>query len=191
MKRIILASASPRRKELLKELGIPFEIVESEFDETPREDLAPENLALFYAHEKAEDVAKKIGNGVVIGVDTIVVFDGKPIGKPSSKTDAKTILKKLSGNMHTVITAYSIIDTQSKMCISNVVKTKVWFRRLSNNKIDEYGATGEPMDKAGAYGIQGKGGEFVEKIEGDFNNVVGLPITALVHDLKKFGFVGV
>ncbi len=185
MKKLILASASPRRKQLLTQIGLKFEVRKSNYNETPEKDLTPAQLALFYSQNKAKDVASKASHGIVIGADTLVVFENQAIGKPKSKDDAIRILSLLSGKMHEIVTGYTLIDTKTKKTISRTVTTKVWFRKLSKQEIVDYVATGEPFDKAGAYGIQEKGALFVEKIDGDYFNVVGLPIAALVTDLKK------
>lgn len=187
MKKIILASGSPRRKELLKKLGIKFEVVPSDYEEDMSLKLKPQELAKFLSLEKAKSVAKNYKNAIIISADTFVVFKGKYIGKPHSKIEAKRMLKDISGKSHLVITGFTIMDTKNKKTISKTVETKVYIKKLTPKEINAYAKTKEPLDKAGAYAIQGLGKSIVEKIEGDYSNVVGLPIYALAESLKKFG----
>ena len=187
MRKIILASASPRRKELLEKLGIKFKIEPSNYDENVSLKLRPRKLAEYLSYKKAEAVAANYDGAIIIGADTIVVFKSKIFGKPKNKEDAKKILSKLSGKVHFVITGFSIIDIKNNKKIIDSVKTKVYFKNLSKEKINDYVASGEPLDKTGAYGIQGRGIQLIEKIEGDYSNVVGLPLKDLKDNLKEFG----
>lgn len=187
MKKIILASASPRRKMLLKQIGLNFKVVASDFEEMINTKISSHELARKLSLGKAKVVAIKLSNSIIIAADTFVTFKGKILGKPKNKQDAKRILKLLSGKMHLIITGFTIIDTTTGQTATNSVETKVYFKKLTNKEIDTYVETGEPLDKAGAYGIQEKGSLFVKKIEGDYFNVVGLPIYAVVETLKKFG----
>ena len=186
--KIILASGSPRRKELMERAGFEFEIIPAGCEENagpgPAREVV-ESLGL----QKAEWVADKEkgnfeGDTIVIGADTVVSLDDVILGKPKNEADAFSMLKNLSGREHEVYTGVAIVSVNGQIKESFVVCTKVMFRSLTDNEINEYIATGEPLDKAGAYGIQGKGGAFVEKISGDYDNVVGLPITELVNRLK-------
>ena len=184
---IILASSSPRRKEILSKTGLKFRIDESDYEEKPVLGLSPHELARFLSCEKARDVARRHRNALIIAADTLVISGKKLFGKPSSEDEAQQILKSLSGKAHLVITGFTIIDTESGKKLSRSVESKVFFKRLSADEIEAYIRSGEPLDKAGAYGIQGLGAVIVKKIEGDFFNVMGLPLHALAGSLKKFG----
>lgn len=188
MQRLILASASPRRKELLENLGLDFEIITSDCPEVREERLSPRRVARKLALGKAVEVAGKIDSGIVIGADTLVVLEGKMLGKPCDHGDAVNILKRLSGKSHEVITAVAVIDAATGRTLQDEGITQVHFRELSDDEIGRYVGTGEPMDKAGAYGIQGKGILFVEGIEGCYTNVVGLPLPALAKMLSRMGY---
>ena len=184
---IILASASPRRKEILAKTGLKFKVDESAYEEKIVAGLKPDSLARFLSRGKARDVARRHRNALVIAADTIVVSRGRLFAKPRTVEEAREMLNTLSGKAHSVITGFTIIDTESKRELSRSVKSKVFFKRLSRDEIDAYIRSGEPLDKAGAYGIQGLGAVLIRKIEGDFFNVVGLPLYALSESLKKFG----
>lgn len=187
MKKIVLASSSPRRIEILKALGVEFEILPSSYEEVLKES-SPYELACNLAIEKARDVAGKIQSPrIVIAADTIVYANGKILGKPKGKSDAEETLKMLSNSSHSVITGLCIINTEDNKIYSDYEETKVFFKELNEDEIEAYIATGEPMDKAGSYGIQGIGGLFVKKIEGCYFNVVGLPIYKLNYLLGKTG----
>lgn len=183
---IILASASPRRRELMSLLDISFKVVVSDADETADASLPPYFTAEALSLKKAAAVSKNIAtSSVIIGADTIVVLGDKILGKPKDENDARAMLKSLSGKWHSVISGVTVLDTARAKSESFYVETKVKFIALSDKEIDEYIKTGEPMDKAGSYGIQGRGAKFIEKIEGDYFNVVGLPISRLYAVLKK------
>lgn len=182
---LILASGSPRRKEILENAGYKFEIITADADETLPEKISPEEAVKFLAELKG-DAVKKDNGGVVISADTVVAFGEKILGKPKSEEDAKRMLKMLSGNIHSVYTGVCVQDEEKKITFAE--KTDVKFYELSEKEIDDYVLTGEPMDKAGAYGIQGKGAVLVEKIDGDYLNVVGLPLARLSRILKQFGY---
>ncbi|MEW6052541.1 MAG: Maf family protein [Nitrospirota bacterium] len=186
-KTIILASASPRRREILRRTGLKFSVDESSYEEADLPGLKPRALAEFHALHKARDVARRHRNAIVLAADTIIVLKGRRYGKPRDTAQAAEMLKALSGKAHSVITGFAIIDTADSRELSGSVETKVFFRRLTKDEITAYVNSGEPLDKAGAYGIQGLGGVLVEKIEGDFSNVVGLPLSAVSEGLKKFG----
>jgi len=187
MERLILASASPRRKELLQGLGLVFEVMISHLPEHPEEGLPPQQIARKLARAKAEEVAGKLNDGIVIGADTLVVLDGEILGKPRDRREAAVILRHLSGRTHEVITGVTVIDTASGRTLQSEGVTQVCFRELSDDEIEQYVSTGEPMDKAGAYGIQGKGILLIERIEGCYTNVVGLPLPALADMLARLG----
>lgn len=187
IKTVILASASPRRKEILEKTDLKFEVDESDYEEKNVPGLKPHELARFFSREKARDVARRHRNALVIAADTIVVLRGRLFGKPRNEEHAKEMLKALSGKAHSVITGFTIIDTDGKRELSGSVESKVFFKRLSADEIEAYIISGEPLDKAGAYGVQGLGAMIVKKIEGDFFNVMGLPLYALSESLKKFG----
>ncbi len=184
MKNIILASASPRRKELLTTAGVEFEVLVSDADETIPEGTLPVDAAMLTAEKKALAVAEKCTDAVVIGADTIVVLDGRILGKPKDEADAKAMLRFLSGREHEVITGVCLTDGIKTEKFAQVSKVK--FYELTDAEIAAYVATKEPNDKAGAYGIQGKGCVLVEGIEGDYFNIVGLPVAATVRALKNF-----
>ncbi len=182
----VLASKSPRRRELLKKIGVQAELMTANVDESTIKDLPPENTVTELALLKATDVAKYFrGDTYVIGADTVVCVDGEILGKPKNIEDAKRMLRLLSGRSHEVYTGYCVVHCKSGVAISKYEKTEVFFKELSDREIDAYIKTREPMDKAGAYGIQEKGSLFIEKIDGDYFNVVGLPVCALAklfHD---------
>ena len=182
---IILASGSPRRKELLAAAGFDFEIITSSVDENYDASLPPIEVAPFLANLKAAAVASELRSTevIVIGADTIVVLDGQIFGKPTSKGDAHQMLTQLSDRTHQVMTGVSMIAPSKTFSFVEV--TDVVFKQLSDEEIWAYIETGEPMDKAGSYGIQGKGSALVDHIEGDYDNVVGLPITRLSALLKS------
>lgn len=187
-KRLILASGSPRRAALLDLIGIPFQTILSDV----QEDLGPLDPAehvLRISQEKALDVARKLKQGLVLGADTIVAIDGQILGKPRHTEEAACMLRRLAGQAHNVFTGLTLIDVSQNRRLSDFVVTLVKMRSFSQEEIDWYVATGEPMDKAGAYGIQGKGAVLIERIEGCFYNVVGLPLAKLVQMLYSMGYV--
>jgi len=183
---IILASASPRRQELLRQVGCDFTVMISDFIEDNNQDLSPQKLAMLQARNKAVDVAAKAGiDDIVIGADTIVVLDGKIYGKPVDINDARQILTTLSGRQHQVYTGIAVARAGETW--TDYVVTSVRISTLTGQQIEKYLATGEPMDKAGAYAIQGVGALFVEDISGCYTNVVGLPLNKLSNVLRKAG----
>lgn len=190
MPKIILASTSPRRIEILKNLHIPFISVPSGYKENA-DIKEPEKLVIKLSEGKAKSVLQNYINddAVIIAADTIVSFNGNILGKPKDKEDAFSILKSLSGRSHDVLTGVCIYRTYngSIKCVQDFEKTEVFFSDITDNEIKQYIATGEPMDKAGAYGIQGYGSFFVEKIIGSYYNVVGLPIEKVYNILKGMG----
>lgn len=184
---IVLASTSPRRRELLKQIGLDFSVVPADVDERALPGERAEVHALRLAREKAEVVAGKIARGVVIAADTIVVLDGQILGKPAGPADARRMLAQLSGREHSVMTGIAVAEVPAGRLATDLAVTAVRFRQLAPEEIDAYVATGEPLDKAGAYGIQEKGALFVEKIDGCYSNVVGLPLARLGFLLRSFG----
>jgi septum formation protein len=186
MKKIILASSSPRRKELLEKTGLKFEIEPADYFENLNSELEPHELVKKLSLEKAGIVAKQNPVAIVIAADTIGVLKGKIIGKPRDETEAKRILRRLSGKSHLVITGFTILDAELGKTVTQTVDTQVYFRKLTDSQIDAYVHTGEPLDKAGAYGIQGLGAALVDHIDGDYDNVVGLPVAKLMESLKEF-----
>lgn len=186
--RIILASTSPRRKELLQSVGIDFEIIEPSADESLMAKETPENYALRLSREKAISVSSNLdGNTLVIGADTIVVVDNEILGKPKNEEDARRMLNKISGRTHHVLTAFSITKPKDEVLHTHVVGTEVLVKTLEPDEIEGYIKTTEPMDKAGAYGIQGVGAFMVKEIKGSYTNVVGLPLVEVIEALKKLG----
>lgn len=186
-RKIILASASPRRKELLERAGLKFEVDASDYEEDLGIGMPARRLARYLSCEKAKAVAGKYKNAIVVAADTIISLDDEVFGKPHTDSEAIRMLKSLNGRAHDVITAFTVIDTGGRQRVSRSVVTKVYFRRMTMREIEEYVRTGEPLDKAGAYAIQGIGAAIVKKIEGDYNNVVGLPVGALMMELRRFG----
>ncbi|MEG0012709.1 MAG: Maf family protein [Cellulosilyticaceae bacterium] len=182
---IILASASPRRKELLSLLPITFEIISKETDETMDTRLTPVENVMKIAAQKAETVAREYEESLVIGCDTIVVVDKQILGKPKDKEEAYRMLVGLAGRTHKVFTGISLQNKSTGLAESFYEETTVFMKNSSDKEIWEYIGTGDPMDKAGSYGIQTQGALFVEKIEGDYFNVVGLPVSKLYEKLKQ------
>lgn len=187
MKKIILASSSPRRSDLLKQIGLEFEVDPSDYEEDMSLKMNPKELVEFLSLGKAKDVAGRHKDSIIISADTIVAVDDEIFGKPKTPERAKYMLQKLSDRAHSVITGFTIIDTETDKQISKSVETKVYFKNIPEEEIDAYIASGEPLDKGGSYAIQGIAALFVEKIEGDYFNIVGLPILALFTELKNFG----
>ncbi len=188
-KKIVLASKSPRRRKLLEQIGFTFDVVVSDYDEGHHSTaIAPSDYASELAWEKAKSVEAKLNaHSLVIGADTIVVLDDNILNKPADERDAFRMLKTLSGRTHTVYTGLAIIDTETGRTIRDVKATKVTFRELSDEEITAYIATGSPLDKAGAYGIQDDyGAVFISQIEGCYYNIVGLPLEMLYTMLKQF-----
>ncbi|MCK9351823.1 MAG: Maf family protein [Candidatus Paceibacterota bacterium] len=188
-KKLILASGSPRRKELLEKAGFLFEVVVSEYEEDMTLQLSPTELVKHLSYGKAETVANTHPDAIVLSADTIVVLDGTVLGKPHTGERAKEMLRMLSGKQHSVWTGFTIILKSEEKSISRAVESKVIFKDLSDKEIEEYIATGEPLEKAGAYAIQMLGQKFVEKTDGDIPNIIGLPIDEVQQELRKnFGF---
>lgn len=181
----ILASGSPRRRELLRQLGFSFTVIPSRLEETNQRGMEPRGHATYYAKEKAKEVAQRYPEQWVLAADTIVVVAEEIFGKPVNVTEATAMLSRLSGRSHHVITGVCLLHAQYGVEESQAVETEVFMRRLDTADIEGYIATGEPMDKAGAYGIQGIGGCLVQRIEGSYSNVVGLPLCETVELLRR------
>ncbi len=184
---IVLASTSPRRKELLEKIGLKFQVDSSGFPENLGQDLPPERLVKFNSIGKASSLAAKYPDAIIIAADTIGVIHDCVIGKPHTPEEAVTMLQRLSGKTHRVITGLTVLDTGSKKMLTRTVETRVRIRGIDLPEIQRYVQTGEPLDKAGAYAIQGLGALIVEKIIGDYYNVVGLPLNTLSKCLKELG----
>lgn len=179
---LVLASASPRRSELLSYLGLPFSIRVADIDEGLVSEESPDDYVKRLSFEKASKVF--LGDECVIGADTIVVSEGKILGKPQDAVHAEEMLRLLSGSWHEVLTGVSVVNRVKRETFS--VKTKVLFDKIGDDEIVNYIATSEPMDKAGAYAIQGIGGKFIREIQGSYSNVVGLPLCEVSNVLKLF-----
>jgi septum formation protein len=187
MKTIILASASPRRKELLEKINLKFEVDASDCEENIDPGLEPREIVRQLSIHKAKTVEARHKNSIIIAADTVGVMGDRILGKPHTKDEARKMLHEISGKSHLVITGFSIIDTTTDKIVTRTVDTRVYIKNLTREEIDAYVKTGEPLDKAGAYAIQGMGAVMVEKIEGDYYNVMGLPLNALTETLNKFG----
>lgn len=184
MEKLVLASGSPRRKEILEIFNYPFEIMTSDIEEPVHDEDAPEITVMTLALEKSLDISQKVPSGtLVIGADTLVYCQGY-LGKPQDEADAQSMLNRLQGRTHHVYTGISVVRAGSDEKVVEYVKTAVRMKPLNADQIATYVATGEPMGKAGAYAIQGKGALFIDGIEGDYFNVVGLPIQKLAEVLE-------
>jgi len=187
--KLILASASARRAQILRDAGLPFQIISSAIDEAPMDGESPQDLVRRLAEQKTQLVAARaVGPAVVIGADTVVVLEGKILGKPRSAEEARAMLEQLSGRTHAVITGIALIRLPDEAARQEVEATEVTFAPMTAEEISRYVSTGEPFDKAGAYAIQGRGGRYVTRIEGDYFNVVGLPLGKLYRLLKELGW---
>jgi len=184
---LILASASPRRKDLLQAAGFSFSVEASNIEEVKGELESPEAYCLRLALEKSRDVAASNTKAIVIGADTIVANVTEILEKPADKAHALEMLRSLSGGKHLVHTAFAITCLKTSLSISKVVTTEVFFRDLSEIELEHYVSSDEPFDKAGSYGIQGFASCFVEKIQGSYSNVVGLPLAEIVFELENLG----
>lgn len=188
--RIILASASPRRLELLRSLDFEIEVIPSNYDEPEHPHLAPRDLAVLHARHKCTDVRSRIAHnadGIIVAADTVVDVDGIAYNKPADARDARRMLRDLSGRTHIVHTAFALAVRDRDQLIEHCESTFVTFFPLDDDEIAAYVATGEPMDKAGAYGIQGYGATLVERVEGDFYTVMGFPLARFAKSLHRLG----
>jgi septum formation protein len=183
---VVLASGSPRRKKLLQQINLKFKVLKVDADETFKKDEKPVHLVKRLSINKLEKAKETGAKGIIITADTIVVLNGKVIGKPKDARDAEKILKALSGKTHIVYTGFSVYNSFNGKIITDYEKTFVTFRKLESNEIKEYIKGGSPMDKAGAYGIQDDyGAVFIKKINGCYYNVVGLPLTRVYQSLLR------
>lgn len=188
MREIVLASASPRRKELLRQLiGDNFKIVPGSYHEKPQPEMEPIDLIIHNSREKAREIASVISSGIVIAADTVVLCDEKILGKPHTEDKAREMLRQISGKKVHVITGLTVMDIDGNRQTSTSETTDVMIKQMSDAEIEAYVKTAEPIDKAGAFAIQGKGAIIVERIEGDYFNVVGLPLFRLNKILREFG----
>ena len=186
MSKLILASNSPRRKELLEQAGLTFSVIPSGFDEgtVDPHSMAPDRLAEFLALKKARDIASAHPDAVVLGADTFILLNGEIMGKPHTPEEARRMLQALSKRMHSVITGFAIVQGEREYTLA--IESKVTVKKLSPDHIEAYIATGEPLDKAGAYAIQREGSKLVKRLEGSVDNVIGLPVAQVIRALAEF-----
>lgn len=182
MMNLVLASQSPRRKELLAILGYEFTVLPSSIDETPAPDEIPETYVVRVARDKGMEVASRVSASIILSADTVVTIDGEILGKPMDTDDAFRMLRKLSGREHSVYTAVTMINQRKRETLEGLDRTRVWFKALTDEEIVDYIRRENVMDKAGAYAIQGYAGVYIPKIDGNYFNVMGLPLP-LVHEL--------
>ena len=187
MRKIVLASSSPRRKELLAKTGLKFIVDPGDYEEDMTLKLKPVELAKVLSRGKAESVAKKYKDAIIIGADTFIVHKDQVMGKPHTSSRAIAMLKKLSGKSHSVITGFTILDTKTGKSLSRAVASKVYFAAMTPHEIAAYVKTGEPLERGGGYAVQDRGSVFIKKMEGDFLGIMGLPIYELTKALKHFG----
>jgi septum formation protein len=187
--RLILASGSPRRSELLRLMGLDFEVMPSDIDETFHRGDSPREHVLCLSEEKALAVAVRHSDAWVLGADTIVIVGGEILGKPGSVAEAKEMLEKLSGREHEVFTGFSIARREEGILAREVVKSTVLFREIAGDEMDWYIGSDEPYDKAGAYAVQGMGAFFIREIRGSYTNVIGLPLCEVIDALKRISAI--
>lgn len=185
-RRLILASGSPRRRELLSKMGLTFEICTPDVDEHVPGHAS--DIVRTLALRKGRAAAENYSDGVIIASDTLVSLNGMPLGKPEDEADARRMLRALSGSEHEIFTGVCVIDAATGREEVQLDRTGVWFREVTDEEIDAYIATGEPMDKAGSYAIQGLGGKFVDRFDGSYENAVGFPVDVVRDMLSRFGF---
>jgi len=187
MTKIILASTSPRRKELLRQIGLEFEIVASDYEENMSLAMKPKVLVKYLSNGKAMSVARNYHEGFIIAADTFVVLKDKLLGKPRTAIEARKMLQQVSGRQVSILTGLTVYDVKKKKKISRVVEAKIFIKKLSDSEIKNYIKTGEPLDKAGAFAVQGVGAVLIKRIEGDYSGIVGLPLFELAEILRRFG----
>ena len=185
-RKIVLASTSPRRKELFEKTGLAFEVCPGDYEEDMTLPMVPKELAKFLSLGKAQSVVSKFPDALIIGSDTFIAFEDKVLGKPHTPERAKEMLQMLCGKEHSIFTGYALIDTKNGKTINDAIEVKVYFKNYSEQEIDEYVTTGEPLDKAGAYALQKIGAKLIERIEGDRDSAIGLPVTDILKSLKEF-----
>lgn len=186
-KKIILASTSPRRHELAQQMGLDFEIIASGYEEDMTMNMDPEELVKTLAYGKAYDVAKDRDEGIVLGIDTFIVFNGQKLGKTKTEEKARELLRSYSGKELQVYSGIALIDCETKKEIKDFEVSTIKFKEVTNEEIDSYIKTGEPLNFAGSIVIQGLGSIFIEKIDGCYNNIVGFPIANIYKNLSKLG----
>lgn len=186
-KRIILASGSEARRKLLENIKLDFEIQQSDFEEIMNPDIPPEQLAVELALGKARDVAAKNTNAVIIAADSFVVLDGEYLGKPHSAEEARAVLHKISGKKQDLVTGMAVIDTESGAAITDFDIGEIWVKKLTDKEIESYIKTGEPFNKAAGYAIQEIGSIFIEKIQGNYTGIIGLPVNKIYKILTQLG----
>ena len=186
---LVLASASPRREEMLRLVGVSFAILHGNVNEAPQAEEAPQDYALRLSEAKARAVAAMRPGHWVLGADTIVTIDGELLGKPATRDEARCMIRKLSGREHTVITAFTLFNSEQVELIRQAVASQVRFKEVPDDEVEWYVATDEPYDKAGGYAVQGKASFLVSEIHGSYTNVVGLPLCEVVEALKELGLV--
>jgi septum formation protein len=187
MRKIVLASSSPRRKQLLKQIGLDFIVDASFVDEVLNPRLHPRKQVAVLSLQKAEEVAKRYADALIIAADTMVAIDDQLLGKPKDVKEAKRMLQRLSGRSHVVVTGFTVWDTKTKRRVTKSSEARVFFKKLSQREIDAYVRQENVLDKAGSYGVQGVGAVLIERIEGDYFTAVGLPLQLLYRELRKFG----
>jgi septum formation protein len=186
---LILASSSPRRQKFLHELGIDFSVEVKEIDESCDVGETPERVVKRLAEEKGTEIARQFPSAYVLAADTVVVIDDEILGKPKNSADAEVMLKTLSGRWHEVWSGFSIQKAEDALCVQQAVRTQVLFRELTEDLCRAYVLTGEPLDKAGGYGLQGRGGFLVEEIKGSYSNVIGLPVAQVIDIMLQYGII--
>lgn len=179
---LVLASQSPRRRELLAVLGYPFTVIPSSIDELPSSDESAETFAVRVAREKGMEVASRVSQSIILSADTVVTIDDEILGKPTDEADAVRMLRVLSGRDHLVLTAVTLVNQSKQQTLEGLERTRVWFSNLTDQEIVDYVRRENVYDKAGAYAIQGYAGVYIPRIEGNYSNVMGLPLP-LVHQL--------
>ncbi|GEL07135.1 Maf family protein [Salisediminibacterium halotolerans] len=184
MKPFILASQSPRRKQLLEQAGLSFTVIPSQMNEHFNLNVSPEEAVAQLAGDKARSILEKYPDQIVLGADTVIAIDGEILGKPADRADAEAMLRRFSGRTHDVITGVALVSAAKETVFA--ARTEVTFFPLTDDEINEYIESGEPFDKAGAYGIQGLGATLVEGISGDYYAVVGLPLARVFRELRAF-----
>jgi len=186
MKQITLASASPRRQQLLDQIGVQYQVLPVDIDEIPLREESAQDFACRLAVEKAQvGYQRQTEKQPVLGSDTVVVLNGQILGKPNNRDHGLVMLSALSGNSHEVITAVAMVDGERSSCCLS--RSQVYFRKMSQSEIEAYWDTGEPADKAGGYGIQGLAAQFIERLDGSYSGVMGLPLFETAELLKQFG----
>ncbi len=184
-RKIVLASTSPRRKMLLEKAGLEFEICPGSYEEDMSLDMSPAELVKFLSRGKAESVVSKFPDALIIGSDVFISYNGKVLGKPHTEEKAKEMLQMLRGVQHSVFTGFVVIDTKTNKTIDGFVEIKVYFKNYSDEVIDEYIKNGDILEKAGAYAIQNLGEEMLEKFDGNYDDILGLPVKEVLEALEK------